>query len=85
MFFEFPKIGASMQDALADPAAIPCLQILRGYWEGLRVDCALPLREKVSPNGLGGAIENCFIVERIARWHGPLSRDGQRGGRCHWH
>ena len=66
MFFEFPKIGASMQDALADPAAIPCLQILRGYWEGLRVDRALPLREKVSPNGLGGAIENCFIVERIA-------------------
>ena len=66
MFFEFPKIGASMQDALADPAAIPCLNILRGYWEGLRSDGALPLREVVSPNGLGGAIENCFIAERIA-------------------
>ncbi len=66
MFFEFPKVGASMQDALADPAAIPCLQILRGYWEALRSDAALPLREAVSPNGLGGALENCFVVERIA-------------------
>jgi hypothetical protein len=66
MFFDFPKIGASMQDALADPAAIPCLQILRGYWEGLRQDGALPHREAVSPSGLGGALENCFIVERIA-------------------
>ncbi len=66
MFFEFPKIGASMQDALADPAAIPCLQILRGYWEGLRVDGALPRRDDVSPRGLGGALENAFIIERIA-------------------
>lgn len=66
MFFEFPKIGASMQDALADPAAIPCLQILRGYWEGLRKDGALPLREDVSPRGLAGVLENAFIIERIA-------------------
>jgi len=66
MFFDFPKIGAPMQDALADPMAIPCLQILRGYWEALRSNGALPHREAVSPSGLGGALENCFIVERIA-------------------
>ncbi len=66
MFFDFPKIGPSMQDALADPAAIPCLQILRGYWEGLRKNGELPQREDINPRGLGGALENAFIVERIA-------------------
>lgn len=66
MFFDFPKVGAAMQDALADPAAIPCLHILRSYWETQRPDGALPQRESISPSGLGGALENCFIVERIA-------------------
>lgn len=80
MFFEFPKIGASMQDALADPAAIPCLQILRGYWEGLRIEGALPLREAVSPRGLGGALENAFIVERIATGMGRIRVAGSAMG-----
>ncbi len=80
MFFEFPKIGASMQDALADPAAIPCLQILRGYWEGLRQEGALPQRDLVSPNGLGGAIENCFIIERIATGMGRFRIAGSAVG-----
>ncbi len=70
MFFDFPKIGPSMQDALADPAAIPCLQILRGYWEGMRKNGALPQRDDISPRGLGGALENAFIVERIAHGMG---------------
>jgi hypothetical protein len=80
MFFEFPKIGASMQDALADPAAIPCLQILRSYWENLREGGALPQREMVNPNGLGGAIENCFIVERIAPGMGRFRVAGSAVG-----
>lgn len=80
MFFDFPKIGATMQDALADPAAIPCLQILRGYWEGLRKNGALPLREDVSPRGLGGALENAFIVERIAPGMGRFRVAGSAVG-----
>lgn len=69
-----------MQDALADPAAIPCLQILRGYWEGLRVGGALPMRAAVNPSGLGGALENAFIVERIASGMGRFRVAGSALG-----
>jgi hypothetical protein len=66
MFFDFPKVGASMQDVLGDPNAIPCLNNLRGYYEGLRLGGALPHREQIDPSALGGVLENTFLVERIA-------------------
>jgi hypothetical protein len=80
MFFDIPKIGLAAQDALADPAAIPCLQILRGYWEGLRQEGALPLRHEISPRGLGGALENAFVVERIATGMGRIRVAGSALG-----
>ncbi len=66
MFFDFPKVGATMQDVLGDPNAIPCLNHLRGYYEGLRLGGALPHREQIDPSALGGVLENTFLIERIA-------------------
>ena len=66
MFFDFPKVGATMQDVLGDPNAIPCLNLLRGYYEGLRLGGALPHREQIDPSALGGVLENTFLIERIA-------------------
>lgn len=66
MFFDFPKVGGTMQDVLGDPNAIPCLNHLRGYYEGLRLGGALPHREQIDPSALGGILENTFLVERIA-------------------
>lgn len=66
MFFDFPKVGGTMQDVLGDPNSIPCLNHLRGYYEGLRMGGALPHREQIDPSALGGVLENTFLVERIA-------------------
>lgn len=76
MFFDFPKVGSTMQDVLGDPNAIPCLHQLRGYYEGLRLEGALPHREQIEPSALGGILENVFLVERIAKGMGRFRLAG---------
>lgn len=39
---------------------------VRAYWEGLRVGGSLPARERIDPRGIAGALENTFLLERIA-------------------
>ena len=44
----------------------PAVERIVAYWEGLRNGRALPARAEVDPRGLGDAIGNAFLVERIA-------------------
>lgn len=39
---------------------------VRAYWEGLRDGAALPRRDQIDPRGIAGALEQVFLVERIA-------------------
>ena len=39
---------------------------VRAYWEGLRVGAALPSRDEIDPRGIAGALENTFLLERVA-------------------
>ncbi len=39
---------------------------VRAYWEGLREGGALPERDRIDPRGISGALENTFLLERIA-------------------
>ncbi len=48
------------------PLATAPLGELRAYWEGLRVDGAIPQRAAVDPRGIAGALECAFLLERIA-------------------
>jgi PAS domain len=36
------------------------------YWEALRQDGAVPLRDAIDPRGIAGALEKVFMIERIA-------------------
>ena len=38
---------------------------VRGYWEGLRRDGALPARMALDPRGLSGVLDRVFVAERI--------------------
>lgn len=42
------------------------LQEVRAYWEALRVGTALPRRDQIDPRGIAGALENVFLLERVA-------------------
>ena len=42
------------------------LREVRAYWEGLRQNGAVPSRDAVDPRGLAGALEQVFMIERIA-------------------
>jgi len=42
------------------------LSEVRAYWEGLRIGGALPRRDQIDPRGIAGALEQVFLVERIA-------------------
>jgi len=42
------------------------LSQVRAYWEGLRDGDALPRRDQINPRGIAGALEQVFLVERIA-------------------
>ncbi len=46
-------------------AYAPLAQI-EGYWNALRGTRMMPLRSEIHPTGLKGALENCFVLERIA-------------------
>lgn len=43
----------------------PLAQI-EGYWNALRGSRLLPLRSEIDPRGLKGALEYCFVLERVA-------------------
>jgi hypothetical protein len=46
-------------------AAEAMLRQVRGYWQALRVGDALPLRARIDPRGIEGALERAFLIERI--------------------
>jgi len=39
---------------------------VRAYWEGLREAGSLPRRDLIDPRGIAGALEQVFLIERIA-------------------
>ena len=51
----------------ADKAArFAMLAEVRAYWEGLRQGSDLPRRDAIDPRGIAGALENTFLLERVA-------------------
>ena len=46
------------------------------YWEGLRNGRIMPSRSEVNPRGISGALENAFILERVARGVGRFRLAG---------
>ena len=44
----------------------PAIAQIEAYWEALRGDRQTPLRSEVDPRGIDRALENAFILERIA-------------------
>lgn len=49
-----------------DAAMQAMLQEVRGYWEGLRQESALPARAAIDPRGMAGALSGAFLIERVA-------------------
>ncbi len=45
---------------------VAMLQEVRAYWEALRTQAALPRRDQIDPRGIAGALENVFLLERVA-------------------
>jgi hypothetical protein len=45
------------------------LQEVRAYWEALREHGRLPPRSAIDPRGLASALEQVFLIERIATGH----------------
>lgn len=48
------------------PQHFAILAEVRAYWEGLRRDTDLPRRDEIDPRGISGALENTFLLERVA-------------------
>lgn len=44
----------------------PVIAEMQAYWEALRAGRLVPLRSEVDPRGIEHALENAFILERIA-------------------
>lgn len=42
------------------------MQLVRGYWEALRKGKAIPTRADIDARGMASALENVFLIERIA-------------------
>lgn len=51
---------------MADSVRFPMLAEVRGYWEALRGGGLPPLRSDLDPRGMASALENSFVVERVA-------------------
>ena len=47
-------------------ARFAMLAEVRAYWEGLREGAAPPRRDQIDPRGIAGALENTFLLERVA-------------------
>lgn len=58
--------GGMSEDKAAEMRMQALLQQLRGYWEGLREDGALPRRSRIDPRGIEGVLARAFLIERIA-------------------
>lgn len=39
---------------------------VRAYWEALRTGDSVPLRARIDPRGIAGALDRAFLIERIA-------------------
>ena len=60
--------GSEVVDLLETQARsrfAPLFQI-EGYWNALRGDRQMPFRSEIDPRGLKGALEYCFVLERVA-------------------
>ncbi len=42
------------------------LSLVEAYWEALRADREMPKRAEIDPRGIESALENAFILERVA-------------------
>lgn len=49
-----------------DQTMTATLAEMRGYWQALRRNGALPRRSAIEPRGMAGALAGAFLVERIA-------------------
>ncbi len=47
-------------------ARFPAIGEVRAYWEGLRAGRIVPQRSEVDPRGIERALEQAFVLERIA-------------------
>ncbi len=56
--------GPTDTDNIANRFAM--LAEVRAYWEGLRTGTDLPRRDGIDPRGISGALENTFLLERVA-------------------
>lgn len=54
----FAKSQRNMQTSI--------VQEVRAYWEALRAGRLVPLRSEVDPRGIEGALDQSFILERVA-------------------
>jgi hypothetical protein len=52
-----------------DQPKFRAIQEVRAYWEALRDGPALPARDRIDPRGIAEALEQVFLVERIAPGH----------------
>lgn len=69
MAFSLLGRGGPTKGKTTDGPAGPKFTMLsevRAYWQGLREGGALPRRDQIDPRGIAGALEQVFLVERIA-------------------
>lgn len=70
--------GTFGKTASAVPASAPALQQLRAYWESLRIGGRLPLRSDIDPRGMAAALDQVFLIERIAPGHARFRLAGNQ-------
>lgn len=64
--------GSNSNDNISDLGSLrqrrtySALAQIEAYWESLRGTRLMPQRSEIDPRGLKGALEHCFILERIA-------------------
>lgn len=44
----------------------PAIAQIEAYWEGLRAAGSVPFRSEIDPRGIDRALENAFVLERVA-------------------
>lgn len=54
---------------IGHPNGFAAVQQVRAYWEALRPVGGLPHRDQIDPRGLSNALEQVFLIERIAPGH----------------